>query len=561
MSNTFKQIQAQPWQLSGAGASIGDVSITLSSMLSINGVQLTMADFGSKGFGTIEAGNGVQEEQVSWTGLTVNPNGTTTLTGVSSVLFEDPYTETPGLQKSHAGGTSLIYSNTALFYQQFLRLGEDNTVTDVITFTVSPIVPTPISSDIHAAASVEYVNNGLIAGAPDAALNVKGVTKLSVNPVSGTNPIAVGDNDGRVPTQSENDALAGTSGAPSNTNRYVTDADTSGTGAVIRNSALLSGLSSVVSQTFTADATLTGILPVYVKPYQSDGGITYQASTTDGWSGVSGARTKSGFNAGTGSNRMLIVVIAVNGANNGAVSSITYAGQTMTLKQTTGNGSDYRMYSYALLAPATGSNDLTINYTGTGSNSWAYNACVYSNVNQSLTFDNSTTTTSGSLNTSTVSNGGMAIGFGWINGFSTPGNFTNNTLTSNSGNAFVTSADTGKIFPSQALTGSFLLTYNGYGLTISLSPATTVDFRIDKTSASVASTSDTFVGFTQATINSGASGPVTINGVVSGLSGLQARGRYYLSDTAGVISTAPGTVTRKIGIALSPTTLLLTNNW
>jgi hypothetical protein len=39
----------------------------------------------------------------------------------------------------------------------------------------------------------------------------------------------VGDNDTRIPTQSENDALVGTSGTASSTNKYVTNDDTSAT--------------------------------------------------------------------------------------------------------------------------------------------------------------------------------------------------------------------------------------------------------------------------------------------------------------------------------------------
>jgi hypothetical protein len=67
--------------------------------------------------------------------------------------------------------------------------------------------------------------------AVDASTTVKGITKLSTAPASATDPIAVGDNDGRVPSQGENDALQGTSGTPSNTNRYVTDGDARNTNA------------------------------------------------------------------------------------------------------------------------------------------------------------------------------------------------------------------------------------------------------------------------------------------------------------------------------------------
>lgn len=59
----------------------------------------------------------------------------------------------------------------------------------------------------------------------DATSSVKGFVTLSTAPASATAPIAVGDNDARIPTTGENDALAGTSGTPSSTNKYVTNDD------------------------------------------------------------------------------------------------------------------------------------------------------------------------------------------------------------------------------------------------------------------------------------------------------------------------------------------------
>lgn len=94
----------------------------------------------------------------------------------------------------------------------------------------------PSITDDKEIATKKYVDTVAIAGGADASSTVKGISKLSTNPVSPTNPIAVGDNDTRVPTQDENDALAGTSGTPSSTNKYVTNDDTTGTGSIIRGS-------------------------------------------------------------------------------------------------------------------------------------------------------------------------------------------------------------------------------------------------------------------------------------------------------------------------------------
>jgi len=61
-------------------------------------------------------------------------------------------------------------------------------------------------------------------GSPLATNLVQGITALTVAAADPALPKAVGDNDPRVPTQAENDALVGT-GTPSSSNKYVT-ADT-----------------------------------------------------------------------------------------------------------------------------------------------------------------------------------------------------------------------------------------------------------------------------------------------------------------------------------------------
>lgn len=57
---------------------------------------------------------------------------------------------------------------------------------------------------------------------------IYGATRLSLDPAVAATPIALGENDGRVPTQAENDALQTIPGqaAPSGTNWFITDQDT-----------------------------------------------------------------------------------------------------------------------------------------------------------------------------------------------------------------------------------------------------------------------------------------------------------------------------------------------
>lgn len=237
MSDQAKYLQTQAYSLAGSGCISGAVTITLTSMTQINGTTLvTMTDFGNKGFATIEPGNGTREEQIVFTGITQNANGTATLTGVSTVLFASPYTETSGTSLSHPGGVVLVISNTSGFYNRFANTQDDETVVGLWnlpsgannpTIGVSYVAPT---TDLQIPTK-KYIDDIAIAGAPKATDSVYGITRLSVAAVSPTAPIAVGTNDTRVPpidtstmTTGEVQALVGT-GTPSTANKYVT-ADT-----------------------------------------------------------------------------------------------------------------------------------------------------------------------------------------------------------------------------------------------------------------------------------------------------------------------------------------------
>lgn len=125
----FNFAQLQPYALAGAGAVTGDTTITLKSMLDIDGNAISMASFGSIGYGTLEPGNNTLEEQISFTGLANNSNGTTTLSGVKSVTFLTPYTATSGLAKTHAGSTSFVISNTSGYYNEFGVKENNETIT------------------------------------------------------------------------------------------------------------------------------------------------------------------------------------------------------------------------------------------------------------------------------------------------------------------------------------------------------------------------------------------------------------------------------------------------
>lgn len=184
MADQFKFVQNQPSTLAGAGATIGDTSVILSSFQTIDGVNLAMTDFGSIGYGTMEPGSGTQEEQISFSGIVQNANGTATLTGVKSVLFVSPYTETTGLSKTHAGGTQFVISNTAGFYNKLTSKSDDETITGLWDFpsgannpTIGDVTYVAPTGDTQIATK-KYVDDVAIAGAPDATLTVKGILEI-----------------------------------------------------------------------------------------------------------------------------------------------------------------------------------------------------------------------------------------------------------------------------------------------------------------------------------------------------------------------------------------------
>lgn len=351
MADNTKYLQTQAYAIAGSGAIIGATSITLTSFKDIDGVDIAMTDFGTKGFATIEPASGEFEESISFTGVVQNANGTATLTGVKNVSFKYPYTETAGLLKSHAGGVTVIITNTAGFYDTFANKNNDETIAGIYTFTSVPnTAQDPVSGDDLArrswvlsvvnggpvsvnavivsgiagetitkdqlvylkvsdgrwwlcdadtAATVENVVLGLAQGAGSAAGAITGGvltqgfatltaytvtantqyyasnTAGGISTTPGTKEVTIGTVPSgstttilfyprfdQTPTEDELDAMLGTSGTPSNTNRYVTQADPVYSSSVANKKAM------------TAGETINGAtLPVPVYQDPADGQI------------------------------------------------------------------------------------------------------------------------------------------------------------------------------------------------------------------------------------------------------------------------------------------------
>lgn len=119
------------------GANVGDTSIVLSNLVDIYGNVLTMSNFGTKGYARINPEGDNIAEDISFTGVTANPNNSYTLTGVSSVLSVDPYTESSGLARDHGSNSPVRISNTPAFYSNFLNKNNDETYVETLTFSSS----------------------------------------------------------------------------------------------------------------------------------------------------------------------------------------------------------------------------------------------------------------------------------------------------------------------------------------------------------------------------------------------------------------------------------------
>jgi len=83
---------------------------------------------------------------------------------------------------------------------------------------------------------------------------------------------------------------------------------------------------------------------------------------------------------------------------------------------------------------------------------------------------------------------------------------------------------------------------------------------IEPTSASASGTCATFVGFAKGAASAFQSVAVQVGGIIASLSGLSPGNIYYAANTAGAIATSAGTTTKKVGLALSATEMLITPN-
>jgi hypothetical protein len=178
-----------PTTLSGAGitstvTSVGVTSLTIQQ----TGQKVSMTDFGSIGYATIDPGNATKQEFVSFTGITQNSNGTAILTGVTRGLSPvSPYTASSTMRFAHGGGSRVIISNSPPFYNNFAIQGNSADVTGLWTFSSATPPRYDVPPPNQTVGSYQSTTSELVswaglaavttAGAPNMTTAVKGIAE------------------------------------------------------------------------------------------------------------------------------------------------------------------------------------------------------------------------------------------------------------------------------------------------------------------------------------------------------------------------------------------------
>lgn len=178
-------VGATQFTLAGSGINSTQSTITLSSFTTPDGRPLVMSMFGTIGYGALEPQTTAKLEDITFTGINQNVNGTAVLTGVTRGNdFVTPYAASTTLAHSHAGGATFILTNTAGFYTQFASVNNAQTINGVWTFasTSPPQYDGNPNFNLLASttfASIGYVASTSFAGVVNATASAKGIVQLA----------------------------------------------------------------------------------------------------------------------------------------------------------------------------------------------------------------------------------------------------------------------------------------------------------------------------------------------------------------------------------------------
>lgn len=224
------------------------------------------------------------------------------------------------------------------------------TIDDSVTFTTTGALPTGITlgATYYVLATDFTLNTFKISSSiGGSAINTSG-TQSGIHTVTRTTPRAVSENDSKMPTQGQKDAMAGTGGTPSPTNRFITEegtfslntfGDGSDGAAVLDGTntyAFLSKAGSIYTMTrdiYCTDLTINSgsfLKPsgfrIFVKgTFSGSGTIQYNGSNGGNASGMTGGAAGAALST-TGFFKNIAGTAGSNGALANGVASTATAG-------------------------------------------------------------------------------------------------------------------------------------------------------------------------------------------------------------------------------------------
>jgi len=329
----------------------------------------------------------------------------------------------------------------------------------------------------------------------------------------------------------------------------------SGTSTLIRGNVGVDDNSPTTQ--FVAGQTITAGNAVTALNYSSD---VAAFDTSASGSGTNNSSFSTSFTVANNSNRVLIIALSTRDATD-KINAVSYNGVAMTkLVEATFGGSVNNLNQiWYLYAPATGAH--TVQFTASGViDNLDYNIYSWYNMLQSGATSNSATGGGGTATASLASTKNGALFIGVVDGATQSGSaFTNRVLTT--GTTLI-SGDSGAIYPPSTQTASISGSGNVCAL-IGCFPCAETSFttRVYKSSALLAVNVNSYVGIANESSTVGNNIKVVVTGIDSHQSGLTVGTNYYLSDTSGAFSSSAGTVTKKAGLAISATQMLVTNIW
>lgn len=249
------------------------------------------------------------------TSHTTSGAGVTTITVAARGLAFSGASLAAGTGKAHVANAEIgcvdvhYYNslNASILLGTTAMANDLNMGTNKITNLEAPTADTD-------AATMKYVNDTAIAGAPDAGSTTKGITKLSVAPVSATDPIAIGDNDPR---------LTSSSGTLSATNKIMSQ-EAYQKGAEIYAASTTGNDTYVITLTPAPAGYVVGMIINFMPDTDNTGAATIKVNGLD-------AKTINKVSAG-------VAATLENGdIQAGFIYSLAYTGTYFVLQNPTGN--------------------------------------------------------------------------------------------------------------------------------------------------------------------------------------------------------------------------------